>query len=227
MNRYRWADGSYSKRQSKQTNQTIVRETSFVQVLELEFNLPVALRCLKAQFAPHPVGHQHRRLYRRLNGNLHRSGAMNAITCLGLLVSLASFTFSLEPPADSVIPQPPRSLRLAHFAILLQIPRDPSPFESLPTEIITHIAEIAQDTHIAEQAKKPREGGTCPCCERETEGRHVGVAGSVVALGGTSRRIRAILVNAGFFRTISRQVIADELFSLSVEATDGFLDNAE
>lgn len=48
-----------------------------------------------------------------------------------------------------------------------------------------------------------------------------------MALGATSRRLRAVLVHAGFFRAISRHGRAEELFATSVVATEGFLENAE
>jgi hypothetical protein len=54
-----------------------------------------------------------------------------------------------------------------------------------------------------------------------------GVAKAVKALGGASRRLRAVLVHAGFFRAISLQGYTDELFPACIQATDGFLDNVE
>lgn len=48
-----------------------------------------------------------------------------------------------------------------------------------------------------------------------------------MALGATSKRVRAVLVHAGFFRAISMHGRAEDLFTTSVVATDGFLENAE
>jgi hypothetical protein len=53
------------------------------------------------------------------------------------------------------------------------------------------------------------------------------MAKEVLSLGGTSRRIRAVLVHAGLFSNISLQLDVDQLFATSVIATDGFLENVK
>jgi hypothetical protein len=56
----------------------------------------------------------------------------------------------------------------------------------------------------------------------------VSVAKEVLALAETSRRIRAVIVFAGFFSTISlRDIDADQLFTISVGATEGLLEKAK
>jgi hypothetical protein len=107
-------------------------------------------------------------------------------------------------------------------------PSKPSRLESLPTEIIAHIAQIAQDAHVKVETPIHEKGGKCLCHGGLAALRgYIGVATDVIALGGTSRRIRAILVHEGFFGTISLRADPDELFATSVVATDGLLEHAK
>ncbi|KAJ9110399.1 hypothetical protein QFC22_006743 [Naganishia vaughanmartiniae] len=109
--------------------------------------------------------------------------------------------------------------------MLIRPPGQPSKLESLPTEILV---QIAQDAHVNEETPIHGDGSTRFGNGRTTVTRgHVGVTEAVKALGGTSRRLRAVLVHAGFFRTIELQGYVDELFPASIVATDGFLDNVE
>lgn len=127
----------------------------------------------------------------------------------------------------------PRSLLLAHLAILLRPLREPSTFESLPAEIITRIADVATDRYTYEQeleaAKKKGKdgkgnGGKCCCCGELHLKR---VAPEVEALAGTSRRIRAVIVAAGFFSAITVDSDVHELFQRCVRTTEGFLERVK
>jgi hypothetical protein len=117
--------------------------------------------------------------------------------------------------------------RLAHLDLLLK-PRMPSKLESLATEIITHIAQIAQDQHVKAETPIHENGGKCLCHGGLAMSRgYIGISKELIALGGTSRRIRAVLVNAGFFGTISLKVDEDRLFATSVVTTPGLLEKAQ
>jgi hypothetical protein len=102
----------------------------------------------------------------------------------------------------------------------------------LPAEIVVHIAQIAQDEHVKKSSpihRNFKEGADCPCCSEAivSKGKHVSVAKEVLALGETSRRIRAVLIYGGFFSTISlRNIDPDELFATSIVATEGLFENA-
>lgn len=140
------------------------------------------------------------------------------------------------PPFKQTNPNPlsqiPRTLLLAHLAILLRPTCEPSTFESLPAEIITRIAEVATDrfTYEQEQASKaknaaPGSGGGGCCCCGGTHGPRV--AKEVEALAGTSRRVRAVIVAAGFFSAITVDSNVDELFRKTIRTTDGFLEHVK
>jgi hypothetical protein len=120
--------------------------------------------------------------------------------------------------------------RLEHLKILLRPPREPSRLESLPTEILVQIARSAHDAHI--KASIPTGNlrvEKCRCCNEPAAsgGKHVKMAKEVLSLGATSRRIRAVLIHAGFFGSISLKVDADQLFATNAIATDGFLEGAK
>jgi hypothetical protein len=116
---------------------------------------------------------------------------------------------------------------------------EPSALESLPAEILGRIAELAterfhHDQRDAGKAAAAGSGkGVVACCcgcvvETGSGAGHVrGVAKEVEALAGTSRRLRAVLVNAGFFGMISVDSDVHQLFARSVVATEGFLENAK
>jgi hypothetical protein len=53
------------------------------------------------------------------------------------------------------------------------------------------------------------------------------VAKEVEALAGTSRRIRAVIVAAGFFSAITVDSDVDALFRKSVRSTDAFLERVK
>jgi L-fucose isomerase-like protein len=110
-----------------------------------------------------------------------------------------------------------------------QPPLEPSRLESLPTEILVQIAQIAQDTHVEKCSPFLEKGDACPCCTDAviSTSKHSPVAQEVLSMGGVSRRIRAILILAGFFNTISLTVDVNHLFTTSVVSTEGFLENAK
>lgn len=155
---------------------------------------------------------------------------MAGVTNLGITVCpcLPRWTKPLIANHHSQIP---RSLLLAHLAILLRPARDPSTFEALPAEIITRIAEVATERFIFEQeqaqkAKNASSGGNAKCCC--CGGTHFPrVAKEVEALGATSRRIRAVMVAAGFFSAMTIDTTVDQLFGKCIVATEGFLENAK
>lgn len=47
------------------------------------------------------------------------------------------------------------------------------------------------------------------------------------ALAGTSRRVRAVIVAAGFFSAITVDSNVDELFRKTIRTTDGFLEHVK
>jgi hypothetical protein len=117
--------------------------------------------------------------------------------------------------------------RLAHLTLMLK-PRKPSNLESLPTEILTHIAQIAQDEHAKAETPIHENGGTCRCHGggSSAEGP-VRVSRDLIVLAEASRRVRAVLVHAGFFGSMTLRANADDLFAAGIVATDGFLRKAK
>jgi hypothetical protein len=86
------------------------------------------------------------------------------------------------------------------------------------------IAQFAHDAHVKASTPIGHQKG----CGNETAtvgGDQVGTAKEVLSLGAASRRIRAVLIHAGFFSNITLQLDADHLFATSIVATDGFLEN--